>query len=116
MRTPLAPEVKSQLKARLSYYRDMGVQDFYRRPAEPGELESPPSPELLESAPVADNLADPPAPLSLARDTAAELQIIREDIGDCVRCKLAGLGRKNIVFGVGNPNAELMFVGEGPGA
>ena len=39
---------------------------------------------------------------------------IREDIGDCTRCKLHK-GRTNIVFGVGNPKAELVFVGEGPG-
>jgi DNA polymerase len=44
------------------------------------------------------------------------LQAIREDIGDCTRCKLSTLGRKQVVFGVGNPNAELMFVGEAPGA
>jgi DNA polymerase len=43
------------------------------------------------------------------------LAAIREDIGDCVRCKLCTLGRKQIVFGVGNPNADLMFVGEAPG-
>jgi DNA polymerase len=41
---------------------------------------------------------------------------IREDIGDCTRCKLHTQGRKQIVFGVGNPNADLMFVGEAPGA
>ena len=41
---------------------------------------------------------------------------IRENLGDCTRCKLHGLGRKQIVFGVGNPNADLMFVGEAPGA
>jgi uracil-DNA glycosylase family 4 len=44
------------------------------------------------------------------------LAVIREDLGDCTRCKLHTLGRKQIVFGVGNPNADLMFVGEGPGA
>ena len=44
-----------------------------------------------------------------------ELAAIREDIGDCTRCKLCNLGRKQIVFGVGNPNADLMFVGEAPG-
>jgi len=43
------------------------------------------------------------------------LEKIREDLGDCRRCKLAG-GRKTIVFGSGNPKAELLFVGEGPGA
>ena len=43
------------------------------------------------------------------------LDAIRADLGDCRRCKLAP-GRKNIVFGSGNPRAELMFVGEAPGA
>jgi len=45
------------------------------------------------------------------------LPIIKADIGpDCSRCKLHTLGRKQVVFGVGNPNADLMFVGEAPGA
>ncbi len=44
------------------------------------------------------------------------LQEIRDDLGDCTRCKLHALGRKQIVFGVGNSNADLMFVGEAPGA
>ena len=43
------------------------------------------------------------------------LEKIREDLGDCRRCKL-WKGRQNIVFGSGNPNAEIVFVGEGPGA
>ena len=43
------------------------------------------------------------------------LGMLREFIGDCTRCKLAP-GRTNLVFGAGNPNAELMFVGEAPGA
>jgi uracil-DNA glycosylase len=46
---------------------------------------------------------------------AAGLALVREEIGDCQRCRLAG-GRKNIVFGVGNPQAHLVFVGEAPGA
>ncbi len=49
-------------------------------------------------------------------DPVAALKIVREDLGDCTRCKLYKLGRKQIVFGVGNPHAQLMFVGEGPGA
>jgi DNA polymerase len=45
------------------------------------------------------------------------LQLIKEEIGpDCSRCKLHTLGRTQVVFGVGNPNADLMFVGEAPGA
>lgn len=43
------------------------------------------------------------------------LEAIRKEMGDCRRCKLWE-GRKNLVFGEGNPNASLMFVGEGPGA
>lgn len=48
-------------------------------------------------------------------DAGRQLRAIREEIGDCTRCKLCG-GRTQIVFGVGNPQAELMFIGEGPGA
>ncbi len=44
------------------------------------------------------------------------LAAVRADIGDCTRCKLHALGRSQIVFGVGNPKADLMFVGEAPGA
>src|SRR5262245_31695256 len=42
------------------------------------------------------------------------LESLRAEIGDCHRCKLCQ-GRTNIVFGVGNPQTEVMFVGEGPG-
>ncbi len=48
-------------------------------------------------------------------EKTADLDMLREFIGACTRCKLAP-GRTNLVFGVGNPNAELMFVGEAPGA
>jgi DNA polymerase len=47
---------------------------------------------------------------------AEALVAVRADIGECTRCKLHGLGRTQIVFGVGNPEADLMFVGEAPGA
>ena len=50
------------------------------------------------------------------RSPEEALQAIRSDIGDCTRCKLHRLGRRQIVFGVGNPSADLMFVGEAPGA
>src|SRR5262249_23710120 len=52
-------------------------------------------------------------PLIQPQDTS--LEAIREDIGECVRCKLHQ-HRTHIVFGEGNPNAKLVFVGEGPGA
>jgi DNA polymerase len=58
------------------------------------------------------NLMATPSPFPTATDT---LPLIREDIGDCQRCKLAPT-RTNIVFGSGNINAELVFVGEAPGS
>jgi uracil-DNA glycosylase family 4 len=50
-----------------------------------------------------------------AADATEALRLVREELGDCKRCKLCQ-GRTNLVFGVGNPNAHLVFVGEGPGA
>jgi uracil-DNA glycosylase family 4 len=44
------------------------------------------------------------------------LERLRAHIGDCTRCKLHAQGRTQVVFGVGNPKANLMFVGEAPGA
>ena len=70
-------------------------------------------------APVADESileAHAPKPEYGITDPVAALKIIREDLGECTRCKLHKQGRKQIVFGVGNPRADLMFVGEGPGA
>jgi uracil-DNA glycosylase len=57
-----------------------------------------------------------PAPVHEVADAAGEtLDHVRADLGDCQRCKLAG-GRTNLVYGVGDPHARLVFVGEGPGA
>jgi uracil-DNA glycosylase family 4 len=50
------------------------------------------------------------------RNSTVRLSLVRDELGECTRCKLAGMGRKNIVFGVGSPDAPLVFVGEAPGA
>src|SRR5512146_1510089 len=107
----LNPAKKQQLAARVSYYREMGIHDFYRRPVEEGAEIALPAADRgpATSEPAIDT------PLPIIQDKPAALQAIRQDIGDCTRCRLHK-GRKNIVFGVGNVNAELMFVGEGPGA
>src|SRR5262249_50085475 len=49
-----------------------------------------------------------------AGSAESRLRVVREELGECTRCKLAS-GRKHIVFGVGNPSATLLFVGEAPG-
>lgn len=67
------------------------------------------APAQIEAPPAQPADPDPP-------DAAHELERLRtETIGACTRCKLHE-GRQNIVFGVGDPSARLMFVGEGPGA
>ena len=56
-----------------------------------------------------------PQSIALLRSPEEALRAIREEIGDCTRCKLHKQGRTQVVFGVGNPAADLMFVGEAPG-
>src|SRR5215469_3037110 len=115
MARKLDPQTQKHLAAYVDYYRDMGIYDLYQRPI----AEDPAS--LADAGTAADvvlvtrekSLFD--SPLPVVQDKAAALKLIREDIGDCTRCRLHK-GRKNIVFGVGNVNAEIMFVGEGPGA
>ena len=137
----MAPEKLDhpQVRAYLEYFRDMGVYDFYRN-GEPPVFEAavategvtPPLPvaaevvqasepmldvESLIARPVSFNdLAPLPAVRVPAAERAAALAAIRADIGDCTRCPLAYGGRRTIVYGEGDPNARLMFVGEGPGA
>jgi DNA polymerase len=69
-----------------------------------------------EEALEASRRSDEEALEASRRSPEEALQAIRSDIGDCTRCKLHRLGRRQIVFGVGNPSADLMFVGEAPGA
>jgi DNA polymerase len=111
MPKPLDPSTQKHLTARVNYYREMGIYDFYRRPVEEG-LE-PVLQAAAETAPDAEDSL--PSPISMVQDKPTALKAIREDIGDCTRCRLHQ-GRTKLVFGVGNVNADIMFVGEGPGA
>jgi uracil-DNA glycosylase family 4 len=125
----LDPELRRALAERVRYCHELGIYDFYRRESVlPESLSSTSSqPELKEEMAARKSAVVPivaedkilavaaPRAESGVADPAAALQLIREDLGDCTRCKLHR-GRTNLVFGVGNPHAELMFVGEGPGA
>jgi DNA polymerase len=66
--------------------------------------------------PVSFDALAPPVEMIAPAKRAAALERVRADIGDCTRCPLAYAGRHKIVFADGDPNARLMFVGEGPGA
>ncbi len=66
--------------------------------------------------PASPTISTPVVEMLMSKDQPHEsLERIRKDLGECQHCKL-GKARKNLVFGVGNPHARLVFVGEGPGA
>ena len=99
------------------------VVEYAEAPPEPARPEAFP-PATAAPQPVAVHRAEAraPAPVCtparvIASDSAEapKLDEVRRALGDCKRCKLCS-GRKNLVFGVGNPRARLVFVGEGPGA
>jgi uracil-DNA glycosylase family 4 len=87
---------------------------------EPRAVSVPSRPDFLEPPILQlvsfDDLAPLPASRVAAGQKADALAAIRNEIGDCTRCPLAYAGRRTIVFGDGDANARLMFVGEGPGA
>ena len=141
MSRSLSPDLRNALSECLRYYREMGIYDFYCRDAAPqpesaetlalgDSIASPPElyPEHREQmSPRKSAAVMAPSEVSTLEvltskpeygvaDPVAALRIIREDLGDCTRCRLHKQGRKQIVFGVGNPNADLMFIGEAPGA
>jgi DNA polymerase len=78
-----------------------------------GVLAVPPAPPRTPSR--KPSLSPSPSPPPPSTGGAARLQLVREEMGDCQRCKLAK-GRQHLVFGTGNPDASLVFVGEAPGA
>ena len=139
-----SPSLQQKIEDRLRYYEDLGIRLFYKdraarangaameeaavseaapqRVAEESLLPKPmPKPAAMKVTPPLTPvpIVVPPAGPSLfeAVDKVTDdtLLKIREDIGDCTRCKLHK-GRNKLVFGDGNPKAQLVFVGEGPGA
>ena len=103
-RRPPAPS--HPLAAHLEFFEELGVSGVRMDPA-------------WRERPAKDDAVVPVSKVSTSNDLRPHLlplAAIREDLGPCTRCKLHTLGRKQIVFGVGNPNADLMFVGEAPGA
>ena len=131
MSKPEAPAtVPPRLRAWLDFYQEIGLTPFVRRPkrssgtAEADETPLPAlpvaPPEVMKpkpSLPLLSLVSPPPAAtLSLfeeapTRPKSETLEDVRADLGDCQRCKLAP-HRKHIVFGVGNPKAQLVFVGD----
>jgi uracil-DNA glycosylase len=128
-------ELIAQATEHLRYYSELGLTQI-------GEMSAPSAPEPKRAEPSAPTIITPPQfvpeptiTMPTKQENAAEpslfggaaspsaeikyadetLEDIRRDLGDCERCKLFST-RTNIVFGEGASKAELMFVGEGPGA
>jgi len=103
---------RAQLEEHLRFAAELGVDGISRDPLwrdRRGQQIGSPSSRGHE-------VPEPALPSVPLYDSPAEaLSATRADIGDCTRCKLHRLGRTQIVFGVGNPKADLMFVGEAPG-
>ena len=151
MTDTLQKSALQELAARLEFYRELGIYDFYRRggpaavvadsqieqaitvaPAaaeapEPASLSSPsmtsiPTAPQESTIPRRTLVSDQPVPPLVsfgpvlpAAQRPAALAAVRDLIGECQRCQLAQ-GRNKIVFADGDANAQIMFVGEGPGA
>jgi uracil-DNA glycosylase family 4 len=139
----LSEALQVKLAKRLNYYDDIGIQLFYRDraakfgPPAPTDARAtttireeetlkttvrkpipPTAPSPAATAAQMIRILPPPPKASLfdAMDRIADdtLPKVRTDLGDCTRCKLHST-RNKIVFGEGHPQAELVFVGEGPG-
>jgi len=87
----MTDDLRSDLAGWLGYLKDIGVEELTVRDPQTRLVEDP------------------------GRDPAVRLDEIRSELGECTRCRLHE-GRTHIVFGVGDPRAHLMFIGEGPGA
>src|SRR5258708_7045225 len=125
--------LEEKFRSRLSFYQDIGIELFYRdrfpqqyasvteeitlpkpaQKAQPAKATAPMSPAArkLDVLPVSPGVSLFEPMNKIAGDS---LPKILADIGECTRCKLHR-GRTKLVFGDGNPKAELVFVGEGPG-
>jgi DNA polymerase len=125
--------IEEKFRKRLEFYQDMGIGLFYRdrfaqqaanaaeeitlpklvqkpQPMKPVSAPAQPTPNLN----VVPRSSDVSLFESMNKIAGDSLPKILADIGDCTRCKLHR-GRNKLVFGDGNPNAQLVFVGEGPG-
>ena len=135
---PVANPLRARIQQRLEFYQDLGIAPFYRDRAgsvhlQPWSLTAGVPAQSLEEhilpksapkslsapsslKPLAANAPSGPSLFESPMKPAAETLLqIRDDLGECTRCKLHTT-RHKIVFGDGSPSARLVFIGEGPGA
>ena len=103
-------DTREQLVEHLRFYAELGVAGVSS--AERFSKQQ----DAAGSDPRTSDIGHRPSNSAAGRDAASLLALVKADIGpDCTRCKLHTQGRKQVVFGVGNADADLMFVGEAPG-
>ena len=121
--------MNDDLRAHFEFFGELGVDGVRLEPewrsrterqsAMPAPIEADDSNDVVEApvAPPVEPMDVPAEPVRVFASEADALDALRVEIGpDCRLCKLHTLGRRQVVFGIGNPNADLMFVGEAPGA
>ena len=115
-------DVTRAVVARLRFAATLGIEGVSPDPVWTTRQAGPPGAAASQAADAGEGAAATPARGGIGADTtgaraAADLlAALQSEIGpDCTRCKLHRLGRTKVVFGVGNPGARLMFVGEAPG-
>jgi DNA polymerase len=119
-------DILASARMLLEEISEEGVERVEALPTEPVRASEPAPPELpvtsvpLEPEPRSAPAAPPGTPSDRPGERpewgdAPTLETVRATLGECTRCRLSE-GRRQIVFGDGNPNADLMFIGEGPGA
>jgi uracil-DNA glycosylase family 4 len=108
-------ETRQQLAEHLRFFGELGVTGvssdsrWSKRPDAASEEH--------RTSDIGHRMSDSGAPVRIFSSGTEALAAIMADLGaDCSRCKLHAQGRSQVVFGVGDPNADLMFVGEAPGA
>lgn len=101
-------EIKEDLRRVMEFYQELGFEYLSVKSTDIAGFMN----ERVREDTVAYSKTESTGADALKSEEA--LKRIREEIGECSLCRLSK-GRKNIVFGEGNPNAELMFIGEGPG-
>lgn len=113
-------DIIKSLKASVRELKNWGIKDFINSPRSPVSASAGPAPAAEPSPPVAADtreLFPGLAPKTFSRPAGPafqSLEEIQEFLKDCSRCRLSEK-RNRLVFGVGNPRAEILFVGEGPG-
>ena len=113
-------ELIAHAKEHLRYYGELGLTQIGETPTiiPPHQFIPKPTitmPTKLENVTEPSLFGENSSPAAGTQYANETLEDIRRDLGDCQRCKLYST-RTNIVFGEGDPKAELMIVGEGPGA